>query len=61
MTSPPASVTERASAVTVCVTTEVASALPSCSYSEVLPRRSAKRTVRSEMRVIAERKFSRTT
>ena len=51
-TLPPQLATTRASSATLWVTTEVASALPSVSYSAVLPRRSAKRTVRWIMRVM---------
>ena len=46
MTVPLQSFTTPASSDTLCVTTVVARALPSDSYSEVLPRRSANRTVR---------------
>jgi hypothetical protein len=43
---PPLSSTRALIWPTVCVTTVVASVLPRVSYSEVLPRRSANRTVR---------------
>src|SRR5207247_2826284 len=46
-TLPPQLSITLASSATLCVTTAVASALPSVSYSAVLPRRSANRTVRS--------------
>jgi hypothetical protein len=46
ITWPPWTVTMRASRATLRLTTAVASALPSVSYIEVLPRRSANSTVR---------------
>ena len=59
-TRPPQAVDRRAPGrVTQCVTTEVASALPSVSNSAVLPRRSANRTVRSAICVMPRRKCSR--
>ena len=53
-TWPPWAATICASSATLCVTTAVASALPSVSYIEVLPRRSANSTVRSMIWVMPE-------
>ena len=54
-TWPPWAATMRASRATLRVTTAVASALPSVSYIEVLPRRSANSTVRCRTWVMPKR------
>jgi hypothetical protein len=51
-TAPPQAATALDKAPTQWVTTEVASALPRVSNSDVLPRRSANNTVRTAIRVM---------